>query len=1358
MGSGSSASATWDGKDATGNYVVPGSYAATLTASNCNGSCTDSESASVEVQCDLALSDLVASPAEIDPSAGGMTTINAPVTTVVPYTWTVTIAGRNFTGTGPFTEVGWDGTDSTDRIVEPGLYTAVLSVQTINGCTANETVQVKVIEGPRMCPLERNSGSTTNMATGNLSHSQELFSLKGVPLAVDVSLFYRSLDGRTGPLGVGWSHNYDIALTDNGNGTVLFREGARKRLYTYNGAGYDPPQGDSSTLVNNGDGTWIITETGGMTYNFTSEGNPPVIRLSSIRDRNGNTLNFTWTGGDLTAVTDSAGRSVKFSYDMAVTPHRLTFIADANTSIDDPASKKYEFQYESGRLKKVLYPLADAQSTERGNWEYTYTAQGSLETKRDPSGNVTRYSYYPDGRMQSAVDPEGAVDPTGHTRTFVYPTGTEIVKTSTFTEKDGNPWLVTYDTQAGIVKHETDPTGKVTDYYYYADKTLKAKTTPFYGGERLTTFFDYDAHGNLTAETDPINLSGIDPETVDTATFGTPSSPIMWARTYTYETYPYDYANSDQLTSVTDNRATPPATTTYDRYDESGLKVTSTTDPLGKVSYLKEYPDGRIRFSIDATGKSTTYDYYPDTAGNRAAGIVGLLWKVTGPDGIVTTYSLYDKNGNPLEVTVADTTGAVRATTVNQYDALNRLRVVTRTVTGLPANVTKYGYDNNGNVNSVIDAENRETRYEYNYNRQVKKVTQFKDGSPVETAYEFGAAGCPSCGGGADKLTKVIDAKQQPTAYQYDLLGRLEYETDPLGKKLRYTYYDNGLVKEKYDVSEIAEKLLVTYQYNYRGQITDKLYTDGSYEHYTYYPDGKLWTAANQHISYTYEWYANGWLKSVTDDAGRKVSYDEYDNLGQKKTVKVMAGTADERVIRYDYDSANRPWQIISNAGTFIHAYDNLGRRDTLSYPNGTLADWDFDDLGRLNAVTHKVSGGAAFLTYSYPVYDQVGNRKAAGVDGESWSYIYDDLYRLLEKVSPARPEKFDFDAVGNRTLGPGAKDTAYLHNAANQITKGRKLEYGYDNAGNQTTRTQAGVTDKSWTQTWDNENRLVKVEKEKGTERRTVTFKYDPQGRRIEKQLTVIDGITKISTWTYVYESDNIALEIYTDPSGTTEKTFYTHGPGVDEHLALERNGQFYCYHADGLGSIVSITDANHNIVQSNEYDSYGMVKPSTSFRNSYTYTGREWDKETGLYYYRARYYDPMEGRFISKDPIGFKGGINLYNYVESNPINETDPFGEKSFKDLYCEKISGVIGICADLTSIGATLTGAGAPVGIAASFVSAGNTGLSLYYCSPSKVSLANAATTAVSVLSSKFKVFNIIVTDIDAGLALAGMDLR
>jgi RHS repeat-associated protein len=95
-------------------------------------------------------------------------------------------------------------------------------------------------------------------------------------------------------------------------------------------------------------------------------------------------------------------------------------------------------------------------------------------------------------------------------------------------------------------------------------------------------------------------------------------------------------------------------------------------------------------------------------------------------------------------------------------------------------------------------------------------------------------------------------------------------------------------------------------------------------------------------------------------------------------------------------------------------------------------------------------------------------------------------------------------------------------------------------------------------------------------------------------------------------------------------------------------------------LGSITAITDSSRNVVQRYSYDSFGKPTPQTSFRNSYQFTGREWDKETGLHYYRARYYDPVDGRFISIDPIGFAGGdVNLLGYTGGNPLNRIDPTG---------------------------------------------------------------------------------------------------
>jgi RHS repeat-associated protein len=110
-----------------------------------------------------------------------------------------------------------------------------------------------------------------------------------------------------------------------------------------------------------------------------------------------------------------------------------------------------------------------------------------------------------------------------------------------------------------------------------------------------------------------------------------------------------------------------------------------------------------------------------------------------------------------------------------------------------------------------------------------------------------------------------------------------------------------------------------------------------------------------------------------------------------------------------------------------------------------------------------------------------------------------------------------------------------------------------------------------------------------------------------------------------------------------------------------MEQKRNTYFFHADGLGSIVNLTDQRGRVVQSYEYSSFGRMKEQGGeVKQPYGFTGREWDKELGLYYYRARYYDPKAGRFISKDPIGFAGGdVNLYRYVGNDSVNWVDPSG---------------------------------------------------------------------------------------------------
>ena len=160
-------------------------------------------------------------------------------------------------------------------------------------------------------------------------------------------------------------------------------------------------------------------------------------------------------------------------------------------------------------------------------------------------------------------------------------------------------------------------------------------------------------------------------------------------------------------------------------------------------------------------------------------------------------------------------------------------------------------------------------------------------------------------------------------------------------------------------------------------------------------------------------------------------------------------------------------------------------------------------------------------------------------------------------------------------------------------------------------------------------------------------TLAYDPEERRVE---SVVGGVMT----RYVYDGDSIVKQV----AGSTT-TRHVHGPGVDEPLASENAaGQLTYEHADGLGSELRQTNSGGAVTSGRSYEPFGQLQ-SGGATSGFAFTGREWAPETGLYYYRARFYDSEVGRFVSEDPIGFEGGINAYAYVENNPAVWIDPSG---------------------------------------------------------------------------------------------------
>jgi RHS repeat-associated protein len=366
-----------------------------------------------------------------------------------------------------------------------------------------------------------------------------------------------------------------------------------------------------------------------------------------------------------------------------------------------------------------------------------------------------------------------------------------------------------------------------------------------------------------------------------------------------------------------------------------------------------------------------------------------------------------------------------------------------------------------------------------------------------------------------------------------------------------------------------------------------------------------------------------------------------------------------------DYDA----WgPLISDpfGDTTRFVYDGAGRRLQKLGTQGLRTEYGYDPgTGWLTGVTSYTDTNAIASAFAYPTHDDVGNRLAMSeTSGASTSYGYDALDRLAsvdppdEALFPANGAEtwFAYDGSGNRTdFGPQSSPgsfisphTTYTYGPLKRLTNikldGATVEsFSYDVNGNAVTWSPPGAAYPR-ALGYDALGRMVSI-----SVGYSASYAYDPFGRRIEK---TEQGVTTRTQYD--------GLDVVAEYSETALTATYVFGPGIDEVLKLRRGTTVAAYHTDGLGSVVAISEGG-TLKNTYRYDAFG--KPieqggSAPVSNAYTYTGRELDG-SGLYYYRARYYLPSAGRFLTPDPIGLAGGINAYAYVGSNPVNYTDPFG---------------------------------------------------------------------------------------------------
>ncbi|MCK4819399.1 hypothetical protein KA005_26740 [bacterium] len=915
-----------------------------------------------------------------------------------------------------------------------------------------------------------------------------------------------------------------------------------------------------------------------------------------------------------------------------------------------------------GEIKGYTGPSTDYSILTKNIPEETYTRKDKygvktvfnkegLQIKRiDRNNNITTYAY---------IDANG---------------DSKIEELSAITLPTGQNYTLSYD-GSGKLSSITDPANRVTQFAIDGENNLTQIINPDgtartfgYSGHLLiaktdergnTTDYTYDEKGKISE----VKLPGQDnpvhkyaPSIVEgnindlpegTGTEDNPAPTVM-------------------LDTLTDGYTDPNGNQTFYKTNRYGM-VIERTDALGNLTRTDRDREGDIRKVTRANGSivETSYDEKGNLLTSRDEAIdatttftyepnFNQVTSITDPEGNSTQYE-YNVQGNLVKIIDAesnettmiyDTRGLLAAitdakgnTTTYTYDGKGNLITIADTL----GNTTIMGYDIAGNLISSEDAEARITQYEYDGMNRLMKII---DADTNETSYGYDNAG---------NLTSVSDANSNITTFEYNEANLLTKTTNPSGGSKTFAYDPNRNLATTTD----ANGNNITYTYDEVNQLVQKS-MPGDIVNYSYDDIGNLVLVSDNDSSDGFIYDSTSRLTSATQTSGVTISYT-YDKNGNRFAMADPTGTTG-----YTYNVLNRPTTLINpNAQTTTFNYDELSRRTSMTLPNGIITNYGYDVLSQLTSIQ------SAAANYQY-TYDKLGNRTSMTEPAGTNSYAYDVLNRLTSSTHPhpVNPaETFTYGSVGNRLSSHIS--VSYTYDAANRLLEDNQYTYTYDNNGNTTSKTDKNTSEIT-TYTYNPENQLIRIDFFNGV---YATYTYDGLGRRIKKDVNGV--ITR-----YIYDNENILLE-YDDTNTIIAR--YTHGLGIDEPLIMDRASQSYFYHVDALGSITALTDVSGNIAQTYIYDSFGnIVEQTGSLTNQYTYTGREYDNESGLYYYRARYYDAKTGRFLQEDPV-LK--INLYLYCENNSVNWVDPFGLRWFKRKDEKSIFGI--------NSNTGLLGAGSPV---------------------------------------------------------------
>ena len=725
------------------------------------------------------------------------------------------------------------------------------------------------------------------------------------------------------------------------------------------------------------------------------------------------------------------------------------------------------------------------------------------------------------------------------------------------------------------------------------------------------------------------------------------------------------------------------------RFDDMDRRVSTEVDffdtetqaPIGKgksVSRIEYADNSAVIRKVDDNGHETRTTY--DTANRKRDDI--------DAKGNIVRFE-YDRSSNIASVIEMeksdDDKSEQRFVTTLEYDELEQL---TR-VSDSSGNTTLFDYDCRRNLTLIVDALGNHTRLEYDGLKRPISTTRVVTDNGRGDGKPKGTIVTTQTWDDSSRLTSRRDPNGNVTRYAYDPLNREISETYADGLVQSYTYDVHGnrvttkdpngsIVRTVYNLLNRPVRRSVA-----SAERVSKLVTQESYE---YDPLSRLIRAANEHsvVVRSYDSLSNVIREELN---GRKVT-SIYDGVGNKLRCTYPSG----REITCDYDELNRKRRIADARGA-LAAYRYLGpsrlaAREILGSEPALITSYAYDEIKRLVGMNHKAGAGEPPLIDQKYAWDQMHNKtlRADVRNGTSVlrrAYAYDSAYRLRQSLVSEREDRqgrqiqYSLDAAGNRIRVTGGTEPGeYVLSSArpepadsfiNQYTTTPFDTRRYDRNGNLISVSTADGNTR--TLTYDYRDRMVDyADPATGL---AVNYAYDALGRRITRK--VGQHIAH-----YFYDNSEIIEEVDGPDGPVTTLVYGTH---LDDVLNMRRGKRDFYYHMDDLGSVVAITDERGRLIEHYRYEDFG--KPAifdsrgsrlreSSLRNPYMFTGQRYDQETGLYYYRTRYLDPLAGRFTTRDTIGIwedAGNLgNGYTYAHNNPHTFVDPNGKSTLRTFTC------------------------------------------------------------------------------------------